>query len=185
MSSAYPTFYAGQTLTAALLTSSQPQTAVKASDTARNSTTSLVADPELTFSVLANGVYVVDGWIKYTADPAGDITLSWTVPTSATGEWTGWGPGNPLISTNGTPGALVADTGSVRGYLIRPESTDFTGSRGFGGLSTTDTHTILLTATLRVSSSDGTFALNWAQSASTATATTVYADSWVRIQRIA
>jgi hypothetical protein len=184
MTAQYPTFLAGQTLTAALLTSAQPMTALKNSDTARSSTTTLTADPELTFSVLANGVYIVDGWIKYTGDPASDITLSWTVPTGAIGEWSGLGVGNPLISANGSPGALVADTGSVRGYMMRAESTDFTGSRGFGALSTTDTLAIQLSATLRVGSSDGTFALNWAQSSSSATATTVYTDSWLRLQRI-
>jgi hypothetical protein len=180
----YPTYLAGQTLTAALLTAAQPVSAVKASDTPRSSTTTLTADPELTFSVLANGIYIVDGWIKYTGDPGSDITISWTVPTGAIGEWSGLGVGNPLISVNGSPGALIADTGSVRGYMIRPESTDFTGSRGYGALSTTDTLALQLEATLRVGSSDGTFALNWAQSVSSATATTVYTDSWLRLQRI-
>lgn len=184
MTAQYPTFLAGQILTATLLTSAQPVVALKNSDTSRSSVTTLAADPELTFPVLANAVYVVDGWIKYTGDPAADITLSWTVPTGAIGEWSGWGVGNPIISANGSPGALVADTGSVRGYMIRPESTDFTGSRGYGALSTTDTLAIHLTATLRVGSSDGVFALNWAQSSSSATATIVYTDSWLRLQRI-
>jgi hypothetical protein len=43
----------------------------------------------------------------------------------------------------------------------------------------------MINGTLRTSSTAGTFAMTWAQSSSSATATTVYTDSWLSVQRTA
>jgi hypothetical protein len=159
--------------------------AIKASDTARSSTTTTAADPELQFSVLANAVYVMDGWLKVSGDATGDINLDWSPPTGSTGEWMGHGPGNNVISATGGPGVLAADTAETRGYMVRLESNDIAAARSFGLITSTDLLTIVLNGTLRVGSSDGTYSLDWAQVSSVATATTIYADSWIRLQRIA
>jgi len=157
----------------------------KTSDTPRSAFTTTTADPELQFAVEANAVYIMDGWVKASGDPAGDLTLDWSAPTGSLGEWMGHGAGNSPISANGSPGALIADTASVRGYLIRTESNDVTAARGFGMISTTDLLTIALCGTLRVGSTAGTYSLDWAQTSSNASATTIYTDSWLRLQRIA
>jgi hypothetical protein len=161
-----------------------PVIARKTSDTPRPSTTTTTADPELQFQVEANAVYVMDGWIKASGDPAADLTLDWTAPTGSLGEWTGIGAGNPPISTNGSPGALISDTASVRGYLPRLESTDLMASRGYGMISTTDVLAIDIKGTLRVGSTAGTYSLDWAQTVSNAAATTLYTDSWLRLVRV-
>jgi hypothetical protein len=181
---AYPTFVAGQKITAALLRSAQPQVVRKTADTSRSATTTTTPDPHLQFDVVAGAVYVWDGWVKYDADTAGDLNLDFTVPTGALGEWVGMGAGNPVTGASATP-TLRIDTAGVSGYLIRTETNDVAQSRSFGALGVAATLTVDLKGTLRMGATGGTFSLDWAQGASSATATTLYTDSWLRFQRIA
>lgn len=172
MAERYPTFLAGQTMTAALMVASQPIVARKQADTSRASTTTTTADPELTFAVEANAVYVWDGWLKYFADPTPDMTIDFTVPTGALGEWSAFAAGQ------GTT------TATVLGYSIRTDSSDVSQPRNIYGTSDADM-TAIINGMLRVSSTAGTFSLDWAQGTSSATATVLYTDSWMRLQRIA
>ncbi|MFI9200152.1 hypothetical protein [Streptomyces sp. NPDC053048] len=172
MAESYPTFLAGQRLTASLLTSALPQVARKTADTSRASTTTFASDPHLTFSVEANAVYVVDGWIKYFADPTPDIQVKFDAPTGSLGEWHQVAAGSSTTTT------------TTVGYSVRTDTNDLTVSRNFYGVSDWDLGAVIH-ATLRVGSTAGTFALQWAQSTSSATATIVYTDSWLRLQRIA
>jgi hypothetical protein len=169
----YPTVAAGQRITAALLRSMLPQVIRKTADTSRSATTTTTADPHLTIEVDANAVYIWDGWVKYFADPAADLTIDFTVPTNALGEWNGFGAGS------GTSGV-----GVTTGYSIRTEANDVSQSRNFYG-STDLTHGVILHGILRVGATGGTFSLDWAQGSSSATATILYTDSWLRFQRIA
>ncbi|MFF7837541.1 hypothetical protein ACFZC6_01705 [Streptomyces ossamyceticus] len=173
MAEAYPTPLAGQRITATLLRSMQPQVIRKTADTSRSATTTTTADPHLTIEVEANAVYIWDGWVKYFADPAADLTIDFTVPTNALGEWNGFAAGS------GTSGV-----GVTTGYSIRTEANDVSQSRNFYG-STDLTHGVKLDGILRVASTGGTFSLDWAQGSSSATATILYTDSWLRFQRIA
>ncbi|WP_432010195.1 hypothetical protein [Streptomyces cucumeris] len=172
MPEAYPTLLAGQRMTAALLRSMQPQVARKTADTSRNSTTTTTADLHLFFAVEANAVYVWDAWLKYFADPAADITVDFTVPSGALGEWSGFAAGS------------ATTTMQTAGYSIRTDSNDVSQPRNFYGASDTDL-TAILHGTLRVQSTSGTFSLDWSQGTSSATNTTLYTDSWMRLQRIA
>jgi len=182
---AYPTIAAGQRLTASLLRSMQTQTVRKTADTSRSATTTLTADPHLVITLEANAVYTMDGWIKYDGPTAGDLTISFTAPSGCLGEYTSWGAGNGVVGATSTP-TLQQDVQDVRGYLIRTETNDIQASRGFGCLGTGITPlTLRLNGTIRNSSTPGTYSFNWAQTTSNATATTLYTDSWVRLQRIA
>ena len=187
MAEAYPTPLAGQRLTSSLLRSMQSQVARKTADTARAATSTAVADPHLFFEVEANAVYIWHGWIKYDASTAGDIGIDWTAPSGALGEWRGWGPGvNRIVgATDATPPVIQADTSAATGYMVRIESNDVTSLRTFGGLGAGNLLTMSLDGTLRVASTGGTFSLDWAQRTSDATATTLYTDSWISLQRIA
>jgi len=182
----YPTPLAGQRITASLLRSMLPQIARKTADTQRSATTTTVADPHLTFEVVANGVYTLDGWLKYDGPTAGDISIDFSAPVGSLGEWTAFGVGHsPVISFNTTP-ALVSDSQQSRGYTVRTETTDVTAARSYGTLGTGGTPlSMLIYATLRVGSTAGTYSLDWAQSTSDAGQTTIYTDSWLRLQRIA
>ena len=175
MAESYPTLAAGQRVTASLLRSMLPQFTRKTADTARAATTTLTDDPHLTWTVEADAVYYVDGWIKFDAPTAADINFGWTVPTGTEGEWTAFGAGlSPVISFSST-GVAQTDTVSSRGYTIRTESLDLsTNNRTMGALGVGTLMSVLITATVRVGSTGGTFAFKWAQFTSDASATTVY-----------
>lgn len=186
MAESYPTYLAGQRITASLLRSSQIQTLRKTSDTARSATTTTTADPHLQMDVLANAVYIWEGWIKYDSPTAADLNIDFTAPSGALGEWTAIGVGHsPVIGATAAP-ALQTDTQDARGYLIRLEANDVASARSYGGLGTGNTPlTLHLKGTLRVGSTAGTWSLDWAQQSSNATATTLYTDSWIWMLRVA
>lgn len=185
MPESYPTYLAGQRITASLLASAQPIVARKTADTARTASTTPSADPHLQFSLTANAVYVMDGWLKYDGPTAADFLLDFSAPTGTLGEWLGWGVGHsPVVSFNSTP-AIVSDSQQSRGYPLRTESNDVTAAKSFGCLGVGVQLTMVLKATIRVGSVDGTYSLDWSQQVSDASAVTVYTDSWLRLQRIA
>ncbi len=182
----YPNPLAGQRLRASTLRDMLPMTARKTSDTSRTATTTATADPHLTFDVVANAVYIMDGWIKFDGPAAADLNIDWTAPTGTLGEWTAMAGGTgTVVSANTTP-ALTADTQSSRGYLVRTESTDITSARSFGCLGTGLTPlTAVFHGTIRVGSTAGTYSMDWAQLVSDAGALTLYTDSWLRLVRVA
>lgn len=180
---AYPTPLAGQRLTATLLRSMQPQTLRKPGDTPRAATTTQAADPHLQLDVVANAVYTISGWVIYDAATAGDLVLGWSFP-SGSGTWVGHGAGTTVTSATNTSGTQQ-DASSTWGYNVRLETTAMNATRTYGGLGVGTQMTVLLSGTLRVGSTPGTLALTWAQSVSSASATTVYTDSWLSLQRTA
>ncbi|WP_435279183.1 hypothetical protein [Streptomyces sp. 1222.5] len=184
MAEAYPTLLAGQRLTASLLRSMQPQVARKTSDTSILATTTPAADPHITFAVEASAVYTWMGWIKYDGATGGDVLLSFSAPSGSLGEWAGHGAGITVIGAASTP-TLETDTVRTNGYMQRTEANDVTQSRSFGALGVGNALTVFIKGTLRTSTTAGTFALTWAQNASSATATTLYTDSYINLQRIA
>ncbi len=185
MSEFYPIPLAGQRITADLLRSMLPVIARKTADTSRSSTTTTTADPHLQFEVVANATYIMDGWIKYDSATAADFALDFSAPSGAAGEWLGVGTGHSPVISADTGGTIVLDTVSSRGYMIRTNSNDVTAALTYGGLGVGTSLTIMITATLRTASTAGTWSLDWAQSTSNASATTVYTDSWLRMQRTA
>lgn len=184
MAESYPTFAGGQRITASLLRSMQPMTARKTSDTSRSATTTTTPDPHLQFDVVAGAVYVWSGWIKYDSDTTGDLVIDFTAPVNALGEWFNLGTGNPPTGASATP-TLRVDTQGVSGYMIRTETNDVAQSRSFGGLGVGATLGVSIGGVLRMGSTAGTWTLDWAQGASSATATTLYTDSFITMTRTA
>lgn len=172
MPESYPTYAAGQRITAALLRSAQPQAVRKTADESRAATTALADDTHLIFAAEANAVYTMYGWVKYFADPAPDIKMQFTVPTGCLGEWAWIMPGQATVA------------GSVNGYAVRTESNDVGAVRTGYGTSDTQQNTPV-SGIFRMSSTPGNIALQWAQNVSNATATTLFTDSWLMFQRIA
>lgn len=144
----------------------------RTSDLARPSIATPAADPQFQFSTRIGAVYLLDGWIKYSADVAADITIDWSVPANALGEWTG-------------TGASIDTAGSANGYEVQLAATDIDAARSFGGAGTGANLTIDIKGTLRVGATAGTYQLLWSQRVSNAAATTVYTDSWLRLHRVA
>jgi hypothetical protein len=185
MAESYPSLAGGQRVTAALLRSMLPMVARKTADTSRAATTTLTADPHLTFELEAGAVYVMDGWIKFDGPSAADIIFDWTTPVGALGEWTGWAAGHSPVISFSIGAAVQTDTVSARGYTIRTEPRDIAAASSFGTLGVSAYLTLTIMGTIRVGSVSGTYSLDWAQQTSDASATTVYTDSWLRLQRIA
>ncbi|QDN57395.1 hypothetical protein [Streptomyces sp. S1D4-20] len=184
MPEAYPTPLAGQRLTAALLRSMQPLDLRKTSDTPRPATTTTTVDPHLQFTAEANAVYTWNGWIRYDGPTAGDLIVAFVAPTGAFGSWGGHGVGSTIIGATSTP-TLEIDTSRANGYMLRVESNDVTQLRTYGCLGVGNGMSLLLSGTLRVGSTAGTWGLSWAQSVSNAAATTLFTDSYISVQRIA
>lgn len=184
MAESYPLPAGGQRLTATLLRSMLPQTARKTSDTPRSATTTATPDPHLQFDVVANAVYILDGWIKYDGDSAADLKIQLTVPSGALGECAVWGTGNNVVGSSSTP-ALQLNTQGATGYMVRTETADINASRNHGALGAGVGLTLLFDGTVRMGTTPGTVSLDWAQAASSATATTLFTDSWLRLQRVA
>lgn len=186
MAESYPTLFAGQRWTASVAQSMLSVVARKTADTSRAATTTGTADPHLQFTVAANAVYIMDGWIKYDGPAAADLNLDWSAPAGSLGEWYGWGAGHSPVITFSAAGAAQLDTQGGRGYPIRTETNDITAARSFGTLGTGITPlTLTLGGMLRVGSVGGTYSCDWAQLTSDAAAVTLYTDSWLRLQRIA
>lgn len=184
MAEQYPSLAAGQRITGALLRSMLPQTARKTSDTPRSASTTATADPHLTFDVEANAVYTIHGWIKFDGDTAGDLKVQLTVPSGALGEFIAVGTGNNVVGSTAAP-ALQANTQGATGYLVRMESGDVNVSRNYGALGAGVGLTLIVYATVRVGSTAGTVSIDWAQAASSATATDLFTDSWLEMRRTA
>ena len=170
--SQFPTIYAGQRLTSGLLMSMMPQWALKTASTSRSATTTLASDPDITLSVTANARYIVQGLLLFAADPTADLKIGWTAPTNANFQW----------SMIGQSTAATAGSGSVITDGQDLTSTSF----GLGGVtSNAKTMTAQLRGYLTVGSTAGTFALQWAQSTSSATATQLLAGTSVVLTRVA
>lgn len=184
MAEAYPTLLGGQRVTASLLRSMQPQLLRKTADTPRSATTTNTADPHLTFDAEANAVYAWSGWLKYDGATAADLVVTFTAPTGALGEWAGHGAGITVIGSSSTP-TLETDTSRSNGYMLRTETNDVTQFRTYGCLGVGVPLSVFISGTLRMGSTAGTWALAWSQSVSNATATTLYTDSYILMQRTA
>lgn len=167
---AFPSISAGQRITAGLLTSMLPVVAVKTINQAVTSSTTFVNDNELLLPVIANATYLFDGFIDYDG-PFGpnvaDIKLDWTLPSGATLRW------GPLGNASNDINQKYSSNTTLTGTALTA------GTYGTGG-----THTALSPrGYLTVGGTAGTAQLKWAQNVSSATATTVYAGSWIRLQR--
>jgi hypothetical protein len=156
------------------------RTAIRTADTSRANTATAAADTQIVLPVTAGAVYDLNAVVFYSG--ASDILLGWSVPASTAGTWIGLGNGTTLASATGSGGTQL-DVSSTAGYTIRTEATDITGTRTYGAISTTK-FAVHISGTIRVAATAGNVALAWAQGGSSATATFLYADSWMRLHRV-
>lgn len=167
----YPTIAAGARATAALVSGIEGLFASKASDQSVTSNTTLQDDADLQFSVVANAVYEVTGILFYTCDSTtGKLKLGFIAPAGATFSWV-------ALGTNGTVNpatSLIMDrqTISSTSYILDSPGTGTVMTAHIRGL-------------LRIGGTAGTFKAQFAQNGSIATATTMKADTHMRVQRVA
>ena len=152
----------------------------RTSNDTRTSTVTPTNDTQLTWTVDANAVYAIEGVLFYSGP--GDFLMGWTFPTGSAGTWNGLGNGTTVVSGTGG-GGTQQDISSSWGYTMRSETTDLVDNRTYGGIAATS-FAVHVRGTVRVGSTAGTFALKWAQGTSNATATTLYIDSRLTLEKI-
>lgn len=168
--STYPTIYAGQRITAALLASMLPLEAVKTGSTSRASTTTVSADPELQLTVAAGADYVGHFYFRISGDPAGDMDVKFTTPGggSDSGSWGGY---------HLNAGSADGGTGTTVRHALNAEITLSTPSAGTAQVVTGDFR-------LTIGATGGTFSIDWAQNVSNATGSVMERDSFITLKRV-
>lgn len=150
---------------AALVTEPRPVSARKTANESIVSpgSSTLQNDDELFIAVEANAVYIVELIILYTSGTTPDIKFGLTVPTGATGTWSGIG----------------YDTASS---FLSFGPVNITSALPFGGLAADKEARINIV--LATGANAGTVQLQWAQNTLNASTTTVYAGSYMNGTRI-
>lgn len=141
----------------------------KTADESVTSSTTYQDDNELFVPVVADGIYVVEGFFAYNTASAAGVNFRLSGPTG-TGAWTFTG----LSSSGG-----ASDTGTVRMSV----SSNGVGSARLGGAGATDLGALVRGTFLPTAS--GNLQFQWAQNAANATPTIVRANSWLSVQKIA
>lgn len=164
--SQYPTWLAGQRITASALTQMEPLLAYKFVDEPLASSAVLQNDNELFLSVAANACYTLDCWIQFTATAGVDIKVAWTFPAGSTMAFAALGTGTVNFTDHDASVVAGGTSRGARGNGATPQSINARGH-------------------LLTSGTAGTLQLQWAQNASNVAATTVLAGSWIRLNRVA
>ena len=142
--------------------------AVKTATESVTSSTTLQNDDELLLAVLANTTYFVFGLLFYDGATAGDFKFAWTGPSGYSFDYSA-----PVLAT-GTTSAIVDGGATNTLNMSAFQETDIfsVGAAGAG-----NTIAITITGVLIIGGTAGTLQLQWAQVASSATATRVFAPS--------
>lgn len=159
---------AGHIVTNADLTDAFGQIVVKTGNESMTSNTTLQNDDELFLTLAASTKYIVDGLIIYRGATTGDLKLTFTVPSGATGIWSAGGP-NAATS----PATDFDSTGNA-----------YATTRAIAGNGAAADMTCHVRGYLDVSTTAGFLQLQWAQNTSDVTATQVRLGSWLKIQKI-
>lgn len=162
----------GSTLSAAITGIGQVKTAHKAADTTRNSTVTLTDDPDLTFAVAANEVYIVQATLLLDGGVTPDYKFGWSYPVGTTMNWGAVG---------GTPTSWEATATSTGQSPLKIE----TGTLGQGATSGSVVCGVILHVVVAVGANAGAVALQWAQNVSDAANTTIKAHSSLVAVRVA
>lgn len=166
------TFASEEVLTAADMTTYFVQQAVviKSADETVASSTTNQNDNELSIAVDANTTYWVECFLIYAAHPSADIKVTYSGPSGTTMQWCADG----LVS--GSTSVVDDVSRSLQGLANTPSH---------GGI--TDNTTVLVAmhkGVLTVGGTAGNLTLQWAQLASNASATRVYAGSTLVVTRV-
>jgi hypothetical protein len=147
--------------------------AFKPADTPRTSNTTLTADPDLTLAVDASKTYLLETVVNFYngGGTTGNIQYSFSLPASAHLYGGTWG-------RDGTTG----DTASAS-YDQAAQAFPALGAATWS--AAVFDQPILIHAVLVTGASAGSITLNWAQDASSGTATTVREGSFMFLRRVA
>jgi hypothetical protein len=142
--------------------------APKTADESVVSSITLQNDDHLVLAVLANREYLVDWSLRIDGATAGDFKYAFTGPAGATMVWESMGHG-------------VADTTNVAQAVTDVAAIGTVVTHGTLGVGTTSR--VRGGGRLIVGGTAGNLQLQWAQGTSSASATRVFANSWIRALR--
>ncbi|MGI5288021.1 hypothetical protein ACQEVF_32415 [Nonomuraea polychroma] len=146
----------------------QQQVARKTATESVTSSTSVQDDDHLLMTLNANTTYWLDGILITDGAVGGDFRLQFIVP-SGTIRWLANGP---------VSGATGTVTDVDRNWKVGAVTTVM------GTIASGTSSVVHVAGIIRVSSTGGTFKLQWAQGTSSATATRVFANSFLRCTRM-
>lgn len=180
VASVYPNYVAGQRLTAASLQAGQSLVVYKTANTDKASTVAFGDDPELTFSLAANAVYIIEFFLFY-AGNIGKMQTRWTVPAGVTSaNRSALGPGSTATGGTGNNADNISMRAGVHGYT----TSVLYGNRTTGGATPSLNQLIAVETSLVITTTAGTCAISWTQGVSDANTTRMSAGSWARALRI-
>lgn len=144
----------------------------KPSDESLSSSTTSQDDDHLFFTPILNTDYWITMFVIYDADAAGDLKISWSVPTGSTFDY---------VSDAIGSGATTSGVFDVsRSWQVAPAG----GTPTPGGVGSGTNVTVLIKGLFRMGSTAGTFRFRWAQGTSSAVATRVRARSVLIARRL-
>lgn len=168
----YPSYTAGQRLTAASLQAGQSMIAYKTANTDRANAT-MADDPDLQFSLAANAVYAVEFFMHYAALSAAGFVTLWRIPTGAAGTKGIQGPGAAAVDANANN---ISMRSGVHGLTTLTVS--------YGTRNSATNQCLAYEECLLTTASAGIVAIQWAQLTTNATAARMAVGSWARALRI-
>lgn len=127
-------------------------------------------DDELFVSVEANSFYIIAAVLFYDGATTGDFKFKFIGPTSATFGFSAMIP------------SLAITT--VAGNTTNFDAFDETDTLSVGAVGAGTVLSIAINGILVVSSTAGTFKLQWAQGTSDATASRVFANSFIKLTKV-
>lgn len=169
----YPAWAAGQDITAASLTAMEISYVYKVAATSRASVTAFTDDPDLTFPVVAGGVYLIEWHMSYGGLAAAGFQTIWDVPVGSSGVKNCNGPGSS--ANNASAENIAGMYGSLQ----------FTSQAQYGCArnATGSVQYAFENGIVHVGVA-GNVALQWAQTTSNATADQLGIGSWGRCARL-
>jgi hypothetical protein len=175
----------GHIVTGADLTDGLGLITRKLIDESVTSNTTLQDDDELSILVGSNTVYVMDGYIIYSGvsdagTGAGGLKMQFTGPAGASMTWTNFG-GNVAVPSNTPAGNPFTGT---QAYNMVAEGLAAGSPRSVPTNGAGVIMSCRPTGVLTTGANAGNLLLRWAQFTSSATATIVRANSWIRLQKI-
>lgn len=150
---------------------SSPPYAVKTADQSVTSSTVVVDDNHLSISLLANTRYDLLAFLVAEGNTSGDLKYQWAFSAS-TGTSLNIGGAGPLSTITGVDGDGT--------WLARADTTSSPTPTFIQSTNTSNWTNYLVSGNILVGSSNLTFKLQWAQNASSGTATVLKKGSWLR-----
>lgn len=147
-----------------------------AADQTVTSSTTLVNATGLSFSLSANAVYAIDGWMRWTSGPTPNVKFGWTVPASADGWWSLMAAYTQTAPVAGRERVNYIDTSTVA-ITSALSGTGDDESTGVIDISARPCGYI-------TTSTAGTLQFKFAQNTSNAGATILGEGSWLRLSRM-